>query len=61
MDFIEISKAPEVDMKRPIIIFNDNLLSLRKKYDNKETIISFELLNNCVNKDEFFSLLMKKL
>ena len=58
-DFIDISRAPVVEIINPIIILIVNLLFFKIKYDRKANKISLELLNSCVNNDEFFSLLNK--
>jgi len=61
IDFTAIKTAPTVDISNPPIIKNVNLVPLSQKKDSPVIIISFELDNIAVNKEEFFSLLIKEL
>ena len=59
IDLIEHPNAPIVDISIPAIVFTVGLKSFNIPSDIPAMKTSLQLDSNCVNKDEFFSLLIK--
>ena len=59
IDLIENTKAPIVEISIPATVLNVGLKSFKIPSDIPAIKTSLQFDSNCVNKDEFFSLLIK--